>query len=104
MEKISCFLLHSTEIKGGKKQEAKILLMKSMTCNQLGGACDKVFRAETFEEIAQLSKEHGREMFKIQDPDHLAAMGKMQELMKSPELMHKWFLDKKAEFEAMPED
>jgi len=72
-----------------------------MTCMQLGGACDKVFQAETFEEIAQLSKEHGTEMYKTQDAAHLEAMGKMQELMKSPESMQKWFMNKKAEFEAL---
>lgn len=76
--------------------------MKSMTCKQLGGACDKVFQAETFEEIAAQSKQHGTEMFKAQDPAHMEAMGKMQELMKSPESMQKWFMDKKAEFEAQP--
>lgn len=76
--------------------------MKSMTCNQLGGACDKIFQAETFEEIAKLSKQHGTEMFKVQDAAHMEAMGKMQELMKSPESMQKWFMEKKAEFEALP--
>ena len=30
--------------------------MKTMTCRQLGGACDKEFRANTFEEIAEQSK------------------------------------------------
>ena len=76
--------------------------MKSMTCKQLGGACDKIFQAETFEEIAQLSKQHGTEMFKTQDAAHMEAMGKMQELMKTPDAMQKWFIDKKAEFEALP--
>lgn len=61
-----------------------------------------VFQAETFEEIAQLSKEHGTEMFKSQDPAHLEAMTKMKELMKSPEDMQQWFADRKAEFEALP--
>jgi len=32
-----------------------------MTCNQLGGACEKEFRAETFEEMAKMSKQHGME-------------------------------------------
>ena len=73
-----------------------------MTCKQLGGACDMIFQAETFEEIAELSKQHGTEMFKIQDKAHLEAMNKMQELMKSPESMQKWFMNKKAEFEALP--
>ncbi len=75
--------------------------MKSMTCNQLGGACDKEFQAETWEEMAQLSKEHGTEMFMAQDKEHLAAMDKMKELMKSPDKLQQWFADKKAEFEAL---
>jgi len=78
--------------------------MKSMTCRQLGGSCDQVFRAETFEEMANLSKQHGMEMYKARDADHLKAMEAMQELMKSPEDMQKWFMGKKAEFDALPED
>lgn len=73
--------------------------MKSMTCEQLGGACDKIFRAETFEEIAALSKAHGTEMYKIADPAHMEAMSKMQELMKSPQAMQDWFDEKRKEFE-----
>lgn len=30
--------------------------MKSMICKQLGGACDLEFHANTFEEMAELSK------------------------------------------------
>ncbi len=75
-----------------------------MTCKQLGGACDKVFQAETFKQIAELSKQHGTEMFKVQDASHMEAMGRMQELMKSPESMQKWFMEKQAEFEALPMD
>ena len=37
--------------------------MKTMTCRQLGGACDTEFKANTFEEIAEMSKSHGMEMF-----------------------------------------
>ena len=47
--------------------------MKTMNCKQLGGACDKEFRADTFEEIAELSKQHGMEMYQTQDAAHLAA-------------------------------
>lgn len=78
--------------------------MKSMTCRQLGGACDTVFSAESFEEMADLSKQHGMEMFNAKDEAHLKAMEAMQELMKSPADMQKWFMSKKAEFEALPED
>jgi len=37
--------------------------MKTMTCRQLGGACDVEFHAETFQKMARLSKQHGMEMF-----------------------------------------
>ena len=36
--------------------------MKTMTCKDLGGACDVKFQAKTFEEIAELSKKHALEM------------------------------------------
>jgi len=78
--------------------------MKTMKCNQLGGACDKEFRANTFEEIAEMSKQHGMEMFQAKDAAHLQAMSKMQDLMKNPEAMQQWFEDKRKEFEALAED
>lgn len=77
--------------------------MKTMNCHQLGGACDKEFSAETFDDIAELSKQHGMEMFKNQDAAHLEAMKKMQELMKNPDDMSKWFESKKQEFESLPD-
>lgn len=76
--------------------------MKTMTCNQLGGACDKEFQANTFEEMAELSKKHGMEMFQKGDGAHLKAMKEMQELMKTPQAMQEWFANKKEEFDALP--
>jgi predicted small metal-binding protein len=78
--------------------------MKTMNCNQLGGACEKEFHANTFEEIAEISKQHGMEMYQANDEAHLNAMEKMQELMKTPEAMQNWFDNKKKEFDALPED
>jgi len=78
--------------------------MKTMNCRQLGGACDMEFSANTFEEVAELSKTHGMEMFQQQDKAHLEAMNKIQELMKNPEAMMEWFDSKKEEFESLPED
>jgi len=75
-----------------------------MTCKQLGGACDMQFQAETFEEIAEMSKKHGGEMFQQKDAPHLKAMGEMSELMKSPQAMGEWFENKRQEFNALPED
>ena len=78
--------------------------MKTMTYNQLGGACDKSFSANTFEEMAELSKQHGTEMFQAKDAPHMEAMNKMMELMKSPDAMMAWFDEKDAAFNALPED
>lgn len=78
--------------------------MKTMTCKQLGGACDKAFTANSFEEIVELSKAHGMEMFQKMDPDHLEAMKTVQEMMLSPEKMQTWFESKRQEFEALAED
>ncbi len=75
-----------------------------MNCKQLGGACEKEFQANTFEEIAELSKQHGMEMFQKKDEAHLKAMNDIQELMQKPEEMKEWFEGKKKEFEVLPED
>ena len=77
--------------------------MKSITCKQLGGACDLEFRGETFEEIAELSKQHGMEMHQSQDAAHMEAMQKMGELMKSPEALNEWMDSKRKLFESLPE-
>ncbi|MEE9438394.1 MAG: hypothetical protein V3V14_05295 [Saprospiraceae bacterium] len=77
--------------------------MKTMTCQQLGGACDLMFHANTFEEIAEMSKKHAMEMFQKNDKHHLMAMNKMQKLMKSPDDMKEWFANKKDEFNKLPE-
>ena len=55
--------------------------MKTMTCKQLGGACDMKFSANTFDEIAQLSQAHGKEMFQINDNSHIIAMNEMNKLI-----------------------
>ncbi len=78
--------------------------MKTMTCKQLGGACNKEFHANTFEEIAEISKKHAMEMYQTGDEAHLKAMGEMQELMKSPELMSNWFDGKRKEFEGLADN
>jgi len=78
--------------------------MKTMTCRQLGGACDKAFTASSFEEMTEMSKAHGMEMFQKQDPEHLAAMQKIMAMMQDPELLEEWSNSKEKEFDALPED
>ena len=78
--------------------------MKTMTCKQLGGACDSEFQAKTFEEIVEMSKNHGMEMFKNGDADHLKAMEEMKELMIDPKSMNEWMETKQKEFDALPDN
>ena len=75
--------------------------MKKMTCRQLGGACDKTFKAETFDEMAKLSKTHAMEMYQAGDAAHIEAMTQMSELMSDPDSMQQWMDEKRAEFEAL---
>ena len=74
--------------------------MKTMTCTQLGGACDLIFSGDTFDDLASQSQQHGKEMFGANDGPHLEAMSAMMELMESGE-MDSWMAAHKAEFEAL---
>jgi len=69
--------------------------MKMMRCNELGGACDKEFFGDTFEEIAKQSKEHGIEMINLGDKDHINAMEKMGELMGDSKNLDEWMNERK---------
>ena len=75
-----------------------------MTCKQLGGACDMKFQADTFEKMAELSRQHGMEMIQKGDEKHLKAMEDMQKLMESPAAMNDWFENRRKEFEALRVD
>ena len=76
--------------------------MKTMTCKDLGGACDTEFHAETFDEMAEMSKKHGMEMLEKGDQAHIEAMEKMTELMSDPDAMKEWFETVRKMFESLP--
>jgi hypothetical protein len=77
--------------------------MKRVTCKQLGGACDLIFEAKTFKEVASLSQQHGMEMAKANDQAHLDAMEEMKSLMNNPQAMLQWMKDKEQMFNSLPE-
>lgn len=78
--------------------------MKTMTCRQLGGACDLKFHAETFEEMQEQSKQHGMQMFQQNDEAHLAAMEKIKSLMQDPNAIAEWMAQRRQAFENLPGD
>lgn len=73
-------------------------MMKKMSCKQLGGACEIVFCGESFEEIANQSKQHGMEMIQKGDVPHIKAMNELQNQMKESGDFTKWFESKMDEF------
>ena len=75
-----------------------------MNCKQLGGVCDLEFHANSFNEMAEMIRKHGMDMFRAKDEAHLRAMNEMRALMNSPEEMKSWFDKKRREFELLPED
>ncbi len=75
--------------------------MKSMTCRDLGGACDEVFHAASFEEMAELSKRHAMAMFERGDEAHLQAAEAMKAMMAEPGAFQAWYEGKRKEFEAL---
>ena len=78
--------------------------MKTMTCRQLGGACDETFSANTFEEMAELSKAHGMEMMQKQDAAHLKIMGEMKAILEKPGAIEEYMAEKKKAFDETPDD
>lgn len=77
--------------------------MKTMTCKDLAGACDVEFHAETFDEMAELSKQHAMEMVEQGDKAHIEAMGKMKESMNDSEAMNEWFETVRKTFDGLSE-
>ncbi|MAZ86255.1 MAG: DUF1059 domain-containing protein [Cellvibrionaceae bacterium] len=83
--------------------------MKTMTCSELGGACNQKFQASSFDEMAELSKQHGMDMYQQKDSAHLQAMQamqamqEMQELMKDPAAMKEWFESRRKAFDDLPD-
>ena len=75
--------------------------MKTMTCTDLAGACDAEFHAETFDEMAEMSKKHAMEM--AENQAHIEAMEKMKESMSDPEAMKEWYETVQKMFESLSE-
>jgi len=78
--------------------------MKTMTCKEMGGACDATFQAETFDDMAVLSKEHGMAMFHAQDQEHLKVMGEVMTLMQDIQGFSDWMNSKRKLFDSIAED
>lgn len=78
--------------------------MKTMTCRQLGGACDLPLRGTTADEVIKLQDEHLRSVVAEGDATHKDALQQMKGRWKHPIKGMGWYKNVKRDFATRPED
>ena len=78
--------------------------MKTMTCTQLGGACDLALQGKTADEVIKLQDKHLKEIVAGGDEAHQDALKAMKSRWKHPISGMGWYRNTKKEFAALPED
>jgi predicted small metal-binding protein len=77
--------------------------MKTMTCQQLGGACDLALHGDTADEVIKAQDRHLREAVEGGDTAHEQALREMKGRWKNPLKGMGWYRATKKEFAALPE-
>jgi predicted small metal-binding protein len=77
--------------------------MKTMTCRQLGGACDLELRGETADEVIKAQDKHLRQAVADGDTSHQPALDDMVGRWKHPLKGMGWYRSTKREFAGLPE-
>jgi hypothetical protein len=78
--------------------------MKTMTCQQLGGACDRSLDGDTGDDIIKAQDRHLREMVAAGDTTHASALQDMKSRWKNPIAGMGWYRKVKREFKTLPEN
>ncbi len=78
--------------------------MKTMTCKQLGGACDFPLRGNTADEVIQAQDQHLKDTVGEGDEAHRRALSDMKGRWKRPISGMSWYRQTKRDFAATPED
>ncbi len=78
--------------------------MKTMTCRQLGGACDLPHHGETADEVIKAQDKHLKEVVAAGDEAHVSALNDMKGRWKNPIKGMSWYKNTKRDFAALPED
>ena len=78
--------------------------MKTMTCQQLGGACGLRLRGESADEVIKAQDKHLREVVGAGDSAHEPALKDMKGRWRHPLKGMGWYKDTKSAFAALPED
>ncbi|HEX3974655.1 MAG TPA: hypothetical protein VHW96_00240 [Solirubrobacteraceae bacterium] len=77
--------------------------MKVMTCQQLGGPCEREHRGTTADEVIKAQDQHLKEVVEGGDATHEAALKAMKGRWKRPISGMGWYRQVKKDFAALPE-
>ena len=78
--------------------------MKTMTCSQLGGACELALAGDDANEIIHAQDRHLRDAVAAGDTDHEPALRDMKARWRRPISGMKWYRKVQRDFAALPSD
>ena len=78
--------------------------MKTMTCRQMGGPCDRAFQGETADQVIKAQDRHLKELVNGGDESHRPAREAMKGRWKNPIAGMGWYRSVKRDFAALPDD
>ena len=78
--------------------------MKTMTCKQLGGACDLRLQGDTADAVIKAQDRHLSEVVADGDDAHTGALKEMKGRWKRPISGMSWYRGVKREFADLPEE
>lgn len=89
--------------RGPQRKEATNA-MKTMTCRQLGGACDLQLQGKTADDVIKAQDRHLKDAVQGGDSAHEQAQRDMKNRWKHPIASMGWYRDTKKAFAELPED
>jgi len=78
--------------------------MKTMTCKEMGGACDFAHRGATADEVIKAQDKHLRDVVAAGDRQHEEALKAMKARWRHPISGMGWYKDTKRKFAELPDD
>jgi predicted small metal-binding protein len=76
--------------------------MKTMTCRQLGGACDLAHHGDDHNEVIKAQDHHLREVVAAGDGAHEPALEEMRARWRRPVSGLRWYRQVQRDFAALP--
>lgn len=78
--------------------------MKTMTCRQLGGACDLAHRGEDANDVIKAQDQHLKQAERAGDATHQEARNAMKGRWRHPRKALGWYQEAQQAFAALPDD